>query len=114
MLENGFVLFVVLKLIGIEVYGLIMYFNFVLVEFILCKCVVDEFLVWLKKYKLLLFVVYNVKFDVCILVFIMCRFKMDDYFKDIVGFSDLMYFFKKEYLGRGFYKLESLLIDLME
>lgn len=94
MLENGFVLFVVLKLIGIEVYGLIMYFNFVLVEFILCKCVVDEFLVWLKKYKLLLFVVYNVKFDVCILVFIMCRFKMDDYLKDNVGFSDLIYFFK--------------------
>lgn len=114
MPEKGFVPSAVSKLTGIEVHGLTMYFNLVPVESTSCERAVDEFLAWLKKYKSPLLVAHNAKFDARILVSTMCRLKMDDYLKDIAGFSDSINLFKKEYPGRGSYKLESLSTDLME
>ncbi|XP_062603897.1 uncharacterized protein LOC134265692 isoform X2 [Saccostrea cucullata] len=105
---NGFIPPAIVKLTGIEMHGMQMYYQLNPVPSCGERQAIAEFAEWLSSFPSPLIVAHNAQFDARILVSCFTRHGLTDMLKSVVGFSDTVKFFKKVHPNQPSYKLQDL------
>ncbi|XP_062572541.1 LOW QUALITY PROTEIN: DNA polymerase III PolC-type-like [Saccostrea cucullata] len=107
---NGFIPPSIVKLTGIEMHGMQMYYLLNPVPSCGERQAIAEFAEWLSlsRFPSPLIVAHNAQFDARILVSCFTRHGLTDMIKRVVGFSDTVKFFKKVHPNQPSYKLQDL------